>query len=244
LTDDFLSRLDKSVDRYKRAVQIAIKLTNGNDWVSQDGHPYLQATGAEKIKNPFGVNIVDITSRRIANKDQRGDSYIWEYKGKAFSSKLGGSFIECIGVCSSRDKFFARVAGELKSIEDVDEVRIMQKAYNNLIVNAVKRVLGLRSLTWEDLKGAGIGEGSVGKVTYAKTGAGGGKISKPQANRLWAILQNGATNDEIRTFREGELKKYISSNYKIEHSAEIDRKNYDDIVKKAEEIAKQVTVGS
>lgn len=237
MTDEFLKRLEGSVERYKKICAVAIKLTNENDWSDQGGAPYLEATGAEKIKNPFGINLVDVAGRRISGRDNNGDFYIWEYKGRAFSSKLGGAILECIGVCSSRDKFFARQGNDLIPVEDVPEVRIMQKAYNNLELNAIKRVIGLRSITWEEVTQAGLSKDKIAKVEFAGGGKGGGKISEAQQKRMFAKLMSGSKSEAEATIRKDALKKFLSEKFQCEKSEELGWKNYEAACVEADRIA-------
>jgi hypothetical protein len=116
----------------------------------------LGAAGAEKVGRPFGVRIkINGPPEKIKGTDAQGEYYIWVYRGT--SSLSGFDSIDVQGICSSRDKFFAIEDGILKPISEVDEPSIMKKAYNNLIMNGITRILGLRNLTWEEVR-AGISD--------------------------------------------------------------------------------------
>ena len=58
INEAFIERLEKAAGLYQgRYLPLAFKLTNEHDWVSQGkGRYYLQASGAEKLCNPFGIS--------------------------------------------------------------------------------------------------------------------------------------------------------------------------------------------
>ncbi len=165
-----IARAEKQVKVLEKVLAIAIQRTNQYDWVDQNGKPYLACSGAEKLVPLFGINITDVLGEKKYTKDEKGDYYIYQYKG-TFFWKAGS--IEAIGACSSRDKFFAwdRQAQEFKPLPEVDETNIMKAAYSNMMVNGITRLLGIRNLTWEQLEKFGICRDKVSKVEYGKSGA-------------------------------------------------------------------------
>ena len=108
--------------------------------------------------------------------------------------------MEAIGSCSSRDKFFAwdkRAGenGEYKQLSDVDETNIQKAAYSNMVMNGVTRLLGIRNLSWDELReitGDGVKEDKVDHAEF-KRGKGGGvsggnkeRMAEPeQRSRVW-----------------------------------------------------------
>lgn len=165
LVDDILQMAEKRLQNIKRIKEYALSLTNHQDWYDMGGKPYLGAAGGEKVARPFGVNIQIKGKEKVTGTDLRGEFYIWIFNGTA---SLANKFdaIDVQGICSSRDKFFAIKDGELKPISEVDEPNIMKKAYNNLIMNGISRILGLRNLTWDEVR-KGIGDKSqAAKVDY------------------------------------------------------------------------------
>jgi len=125
----------------------------------------LGASGCEKLMPLFGISLCNTTSEKKFSEDDKGKLYIYKFKG-TFSWQ-GGS-IEAIGACSSRDKFFAwdGKAQEYKALSEVDEPNILKAAYSNMLMNGVTRLLGIRNLTWEQLKGFGIDPNKVARVEY------------------------------------------------------------------------------
>lgn len=149
----------------KKIKLIAIKQTNPKDWVDQDGKPYLQSTGAEKVARVFGISwrICDGYPKRETHKDEAGSYYMYSSKGEFF---MGGSTIESVGTCSQRDKFFGQKGGEFRSESEIDVTNIIRKAVTNMEVNGITRILGIRNLTWEELAEAGIHKEKASAVNY------------------------------------------------------------------------------
>lgn len=170
-----LDAIEKNFQLFNRLKVIAIKLTKPTDWVIQsDGRggqsPYLMDRGAENVAIAFGVDILPgIQLRQEWAVDDRGRYYTFISQGRAFSKKLN-RFVEDIGVCSQRDKFFGKIGNEFKPIEDVDMANIRRKCITNLYNRLIKRVIGLMNLTIDDLKSAGFNIDAIPRIEY-KTGA-------------------------------------------------------------------------
>jgi len=169
---DLGSEAEQRLDALVKIKRVALKATNPNDWVDQSGKPYLQASGSEKVGRIFGV------SWRISEpilEQLEGGHYMYTYNGK-FS--LGGVEIDAVGSRSSKDGFFKKYRYEgpkdnQKRIElppsEIDRGDVKKSAYTNLLANGITRLLGLRNLTYDDLKEfAGITEQQVSRVEYKK----------------------------------------------------------------------------
>lgn len=162
----------EALDKIKK---VALKLTNTNDWVDEGGKPYLQGSGAEKVARIFGV------SWRIfepTEEDLGGGHYIITYKGEF---AVGGAIISAIGTRSSKDGFFKKYkwVGEegtrKQKVElpasEIDKGDVKKAAYTNLLANGITRLLGIRNLTYDDLKQyAGITKDQVTVIDYKKEG--------------------------------------------------------------------------
>lgn len=161
---------EKRADAMNKIKRVAIKLTNKYDWTDQDGKPYLQASGAEKIARLFGIGWR--VSGPECEKDEDGH-FAYTYKGEFW---LAGATIEAIGTRSSRDGFFNRykyVDGQKTQLppSEYDKGDIKKSAYTNCIGNGITRILGIRNLTYDDLEAfAGITREMLGKVDYKKDG--------------------------------------------------------------------------
>ena len=194
----------------KKIKLLAIKQTNPKDWVDQDGKPYLQSTGAEKVARLFGISwrICEGYPKRETLKDEAGTYYLYTCQGEF---DMGGKSIEVIGTCSQRDKFFGRKGGELKSESEIDVTNIIRKAVTNMEVNGITRLLGIRNLTWEEIAEAGIKQSASNAVNY-KTKAGeteevegyitslNVKSGSTKGGKAWKLYEIMLGNTKLQTF--------------------------------------------
>lgn len=211
IADDFLiamaDQAEKRIDAIIKVKQVALKVTNARDWTDQNGNPYLQVSGSEKIANLFNI------SWRIEEpkyEEESDGNFGYSIKG-IFS--LGARTIEVEGTRSSKDPFFNRyeykkdpaTGKEEKTVKHpstIDKGDVKKTALTNLYGNGITRILGIRNLTWDDLyKYAGITQEMVkGKVSYNQREANGDKppIQKPQAKQE-ASKEQSAPGDAIIT---------------------------------------------
>jgi hypothetical protein len=178
--NELLSLAAVAEERVNAIVKIrntAIKLTNANDWIDQNGKPYLQASGAEKIAGAFGISWTFVNPEPFCEVEEDGH-YIYTYQGLFTMSSRK---IQVDGSRSSKDPFFKQYryikkAGGghdekvEKTIAERDNKRdVKMSAYTNMIGNGITRILGIRNLTYADLEEfAGIKKDQLGKVEYKK----------------------------------------------------------------------------
>jgi len=191
IADDRLVALaeaaEKRIDAMSKIKKIALKVTNPHDWIDQNGKPYLQVSGAEKVGRVFGI------SWRIDEpvlEPGEGGHFGFTYKGYF---TLSGVTIEAIGSRSSKDGFFKKYGYSQKDNEgnnvktelppsEIDRGDVKKSAYTNCIGNGITRLLGIRNLTYEDLDAfAGITKGMLDKVAYKKNGKQTGDIKSEGA---------------------------------------------------------------
>lgn len=164
------AQAEKRVDAINKIKRAALKATNPGDWTDQGGKPYLWASGAEKIGRVFGVSWK--ISQPVYEKEESGH-FSYTYTG-TFS--VAGATIEAVGSRSSKDGFFKRYSysnGEKTElpISEIDKTDVMKAAYTNLIGGGICRLLGIRNLSYDDLREfAGITPDMIGKVDYKKGG--------------------------------------------------------------------------
>jgi hypothetical protein len=184
IADDFLIQVaehaERRIDAVMKIKKVALKVTNPRDWTDQQGNPYLMASGSEKIANLF--NISWRIDEPIYEEDPDGH-YTYSYKG--FFS-LGSRTTEAEGSRSSRDGFFKQYLYEEKErkeisiLERTNKRDVKMAALTNLLGNGITRILGIRNLTWEDLKEfANITKDQVTAIQYRKGGEK-SPISQPQ----------------------------------------------------------------
>ena len=167
--DSLLQVAMRAEERIAAVVKIknmALKVTSSGDWVDQNGKPYLQVSGSEKIANLFSVSW---TIGEPTCEFEDSGHFTYTYKGR-FS--IPGRSIEVTGSRSSKDPFFKRyeyinnVKTE-KPISAIDKRDVKMAAMTNLLGNGITRLLGIRNLTYADLEEfAGILKSQLGKVEY------------------------------------------------------------------------------
>lgn len=174
MNEEDLENAIKKAERMETLVRkiktLAIKQTNPHDWVDMQDKPYLQSSGAEKIARMFGISwrICEGYPKKETMNDEKGSYYMYTYKGEF---TMGGKSIEIIGTCSQRDKFFGTTKDEQKNkifkpASEIDETSIIKKANTNMIVRGVTTILGIRNLTWEEVRGGGVQQNQTNKVVY------------------------------------------------------------------------------
>ena len=163
---ELAAQAERRVEAINKIKQYSLRLTQPGDWVDQNGRPYLQVSGAEKIARLFGISWrIDEPIR----EELEGGHYIYTYKGY-FS--LAGAEIEAIGSRSSKDPFFKRyiyVNGQRKELppSEIDPGDVKKAAYTNCIGNGITRLLGLRNISYDDLeKVAGIKREQITRIEY------------------------------------------------------------------------------
>ena len=222
INEQFIGRLEKAADLYQRRyLPLCLKLTSATDWINHgtSSNPKfsLQASGAEKLCNPLGINWDRPVVIKHERQDDDGTYYEYEVEGivKCQALKRYGWFT---GNCSSRDQFF-NARGKF------DEGDIRKAAFSNWLVNGVTRLAGIRNPTPELLKNAGVDMGKVTTIDYSKNKSaeeGGLVISEAQGKRLYAICKGNGVED-------GQMKAYLLEHYGISSTKEIKRKDYDKI---------------
>jgi hypothetical protein len=211
LTDDTLIHIaeqaEKRIDAVIKIKQIALKVTNKDDWVDQEGKPYLMASGSEKVANLFNI------SWRIDEPvmEQEADGAVtYNYKGE-FS--LAGRTIEVEGSRSSRDTFFKKYIwenGKKTGEKPLDRRDLKMAALTNLLGNGITRILGIRNLTYDDLeKFAGIKQSEVKGVKYKKDGEEKKDIKKPAEKKT--AEPPAESGPSARDKLKAELEAYCST---------------------------------
>lgn len=161
---------EKRVMALNKIKKAALLATNARDWTDQNGNPYLQVSGSEKVARVFGIAWK--IDEPVFEQEESGH-FSYTYKGYF---TVAGATIEAIGTRSSKDPFFKRYTGKGEDRKElppseIDKGDLKKAAYTNLLGNGITRLLGLRNLTWADIEEfAGITKDQVGKVDYKKNG--------------------------------------------------------------------------
>ena len=208
VTDDLLALAERRIEKVQKMVTLSLKVTNHQDWVDQQGKPYLMGSGAEKVARLWGVKVHSVASRKIPSSDEKGNFYFYECTGIV---ELPGAqdSLHAVGTCSSKDQFFAATTVEeidedgnktrvksLKPFSEIDETNIMKSAYTNFIVNGITRLLGIRNLTFDQLREAGIPVDKIGKVDYRGSNSEMSEGAKSKKEECWQRILGACGGDE------------------------------------------------
>jgi len=184
IADDSLLRVaqqaEQRIDAVIKIKKMALKVTNPRDWTDQGGNPYLQVSGAEKIANLF--NISWRIDEPICETEDDGH-FTFTYVG---TFTIPGRSIQVTGSRSSKDPFFKKydwnngVKTE-KPISAIDRRDVKMAAMTNLLGNGITRLLGIRNLTYNDLKEfANIDQSQLGKVEFKGKNGDKAPVAAPQ----------------------------------------------------------------
>lgn len=175
LLDDQLvivaEQAERRVEAVKKIKILALKVTNPYDWVDQNGKPYLQASGAEKVARLFGICWKIEGGER---QELENGHFSFSFQGEF---RLSGAEIEAIGSRSSTDKFFSTRykwdEGKQKKLpyelppSEIDQGNVKKAAYTNCIGNGITRLLGIRNMKWEEIEDVcGFGKQDVTSIQY------------------------------------------------------------------------------
>ncbi len=152
---DIIEQAEKRVEIYKKIRLVSLKATTESDWVSHHGNPYLLDDGAKAVGKVWGIDIFGIEVKKEWAEDEDGRYYIYIAKGKAYSKSLK-AYVEEVGICSQRDDFFGKAGGKVLPLSKIDETTIIKAAVTNLRQRLIKAIVGLKSITWDELKEAGL----------------------------------------------------------------------------------------
>lgn len=161
LSESDVALAERNAELHGRIVLASIKRTRPKHWRNFDDQPYCSAEGCEALAELWGISIGRPAIKEEKRSDNRGD---WiQYTAEGEVTRKGRSFF-AIGRSSSRDPFFGVRTKWVKAegkpdekiredvpLEEVDLGSVRMKCYTNWFNNAIKRSLGVRGITWEDL---------------------------------------------------------------------------------------------
>ena len=165
LTDAHLAVAEKAVANLSRLRTLALSVTGDLDWVDLSGHPYLTTSGTLKIAALFSVSF---TGTRVEEtREKLGEKEIVRYS-VMLRARFMGRELDVVGGASSDESFFAKRDGKAVPLSEVNLNSVRKKAVTNAQSRAVKAILGLGGLTWEDLKQAGVQVKAMPRVDFGK----------------------------------------------------------------------------
>ena len=170
LADDSIiniaSNAEKRIEAINKIKSIVFQVTNENDWVDQNGKPYLQASGCHKVANIFGISWRFIGEpKKVIEED---GNYRYDIQLEVYT---GTRSIEVVGTRSTKDSFFTTRYKDKEKVtlppSEVDAGDILKASITNTQANGISAILGIRNLTWDEIKG--IDKSKTGKVKYGKS---------------------------------------------------------------------------
>jgi len=150
-----IEQAERRVEIYKKIRAVSLRATTEMDWINHHGQPYLLDDGAKAVARIWGIDLFDIRVEKEWSRDELGDYYLIKAFGKAYSKVLK-AYVEDMGICTQRDEFFGRADGDIKPLSMVDEGSVIKAAVTNLRQRLIKALVGLKGITWEELKAAGL----------------------------------------------------------------------------------------
>lgn len=180
---------------FDRVMSVAIKATSSNDWTDFGGKPFLESSGAEKIARRFGVTLGRPEVDKDYKQDDEGSFLEVTVMGEAWLSDKDRAW--AIGTCSSRDKFFGTKKDKdgnkiFKPMSEISTGDVIKKAYANWTGNVIKKLLGLKGLSWDDLSQFGITRNGKSSVQFNKR-SNSHSNTKSASNKspVWTSEHNG-----------------------------------------------------
>ncbi|MEO0132614.1 MAG: hypothetical protein ABIK73_06790 [candidate division WOR-3 bacterium] len=165
-----VQRAQEMQEAIRKVLRIAVQQTNPEDWVDQGDKPYLTAAGAEKIRVLFGISFKIVPTGQSTPyliENHPDGHYTITFEGEF---TFAGQTISVIGSRSSNDPFFCKryINGREVQLppQEIDIKDVIMAAYSNLIMNGITRILGIRNLTWEMLRDAGLDLTKIKRVVY------------------------------------------------------------------------------
>jgi hypothetical protein len=195
--DKELEKLVSEADRRLRFVDsmrdLIAKRTKVNDWLNQNGNPYLTEAGLSRFRAAFGIYEKDVTSYTIdAEGNKKSISEVNVFSGDIrfimFTGIVGSKLL---GVDYSYEGG-SRLEDGFKNKDDI--LFYMQKAKANWNGRALRKLLGMENFSWEELEKYGIKKDMVRTIERISTQ----KVDTEKAKELHNLLLE---------LNEGDVKK-------------------------------------
>jgi hypothetical protein len=172
LCEEHVAQAERSLETLAKLRQLALRATESEDWTDISGHPHLNASGVHKIAAAFGVSLTGL--RVEALREELDGKLVVRFVAQV-TARFGSRALDAEGAASSDDPFFARRDGRPLPLSEVNLNSVRKKAVTNAQGRALKAILGLSGVTWEDVRGTERKPQPVAQVTYArKPGSDGG----------------------------------------------------------------------
>jgi hypothetical protein len=163
-------RIDALVSAHNKIRTALLKLALPGDWVifGEDGKEVAELTGAGafRIASTVGISFTNWEARKETGTDDKGDWYRWEFECDA---GFRWNVVRALGRAGSRDKFFGKSHGELKTLSEISEGDIKMAARRAAMKEGVKILLGLHHIPLQVLKELNVPLAYAKNITFQKT---------------------------------------------------------------------------
>jgi hypothetical protein len=186
-----LKLIENALNFVERVKKLTLSKLTASDFVNYGGRPYLTADGAMKFVAPFGIGVKNLEGYVVREDGSQiniddPNAFVGGIKSVKiagiFYSKALGTEIEIYGGTTANEEF--------KNKDDF--IFWLKKGQKNFYGYGIKYLLGLNSLTWEDLETVGIKKEQVKSVEFAKKET----IDFETANKLWNEIIDKFNGDE------------------------------------------------
>ena len=191
---DTVTLANASIERANIILKLIAKHVRPSELRLFQENLHFERGACEKILLWAGASIKKTRIEKIEILDEKNERYyIFECWGSVF---LGDRELEVVGNCSTRSEFFGVRNGMFKPLSEIDIPSVRISAYTNMLNHACIRSLGLKSLTLDDLKFAGMDTSRIGQVSFVRGGRGGSPITPEEKDRQtkvgnWLLEMSG-----------------------------------------------------
>lgn len=148
---------------------------------------HFERGACEKILMWAGATIKNTRIDTVPIVDEKNERYyIFESWGTCV---IDGREVEVMGNCSTRSDFFGTTKEGFRPLSEIDIPSVRIAAQTNMWNHACVRSLGLKSLTLDDLKKAGMDTTKIEKVEFSKGSQGGATIT-PEEKKQQVLIGN------------------------------------------------------
>ena len=179
IAEGLIEKVEAQANFLSAVLKMLPRVCHNRNIVDMGGNPYIDDDGCQKMARLSELSFSEphITEgyEPIPNSEEK--EYVINVTGTV---RLRNTTISEVGICTTNDAFLSARPG-LSHNQLKGEVR--KKALSNWRGRCVRTILGLRGLSWEDLKESGFDQDSAGSVDYNK-GAKSGKSEKADEVRI------------------------------------------------------------
>jgi len=210
-----VERMAELAPRFKQAVDTIITaMTYENDWTAFGDKMCLSSAAAERVGTMFPIKHFNVVTTKENFTDSKGEGYRYIVCGYA---RMNEQEVFAEGVFSTREQLLGVVGGEFRPTEDINENNIRRAAYHIFCGNAIKGLLGLRSMPlieWQRvMKGTGRPEAKGKNVTHGQGTKGGVSQGDTELQQKLGEMLMSLANNQMVVARDEESKLIVDEDF-------------------------------